>query len=78
MLLLAALLWHVPGLCVRVCVSVRDTQEEFVHVCVQTQCEWDNAFPMCVYVCVYNDSSASCSPVKMTRSCQINIITIRV
>lgn len=27
---------------------------------------------------VRNDSSASCSPVKMTRSCQINIITIRV
>ena len=39
-----------------------------------------NASPVCVcvQVCVRNDSSASCSLVKMTRSCQINIITIRV
>ena len=42
---------------------------------------------VCVYVCVCvcacvhrprNDSSASCSLVKMTQSCQINIIAFRV
>lgn len=38
--------------------------------------EWERF--ACVLKCVRNDSSASCSPVKMTRSCQINIITIRV
>ena len=56
-------------ICVRECVCVRDGASETE--CLACVC-------VCVQVCVRNDSSASCSLVKMTRSCQINIITIRV
>ena len=55
----------------------REQEREDGCVCVyfcKRLCEWDRL--LCLCVC--NDSSASCSLVEMTRSCQINIITIRV
>ena len=72
--------WYV---CVCVCVSVCERKKESLcaRVCVRRRrYEWDRMprLCVCVQVCVRNDSSASCSLVKMTRSCQINIITIRV